>query len=206
MVDMLDTEILAFDGFDELDVVAPLEILRSAGFEVRLVTLEPCDVVSGAYGLKVRPDDVLGDRPALLVVSGGGWVAKAPQGARLEVRRGVLPAAIAERHASGSVVAGVCSGVMLLAAAGLLRGRPAVTHHLVLDELRTYGVDVRPDARVVDDGDVMTSGGVTSGIDLALHIIGRELGKDAAVAAAARIEYDVRGAVLNTSQRRSSPR
>lgn len=197
---MLDTELLAFDGFDELDVVAPLEILKSAGFEVRLVTSAPCDIVHGAYGLKVRPDGVLSERPALLVVSGGGWVTNAPQGARLEVRRGVLPAEIAKRHAAGSVVAGVCSGVMLLAAAGLLRGRPAVTHHLVLDELREYGADVRPDARVVDDGDVITSGGVTSGIDLALHLVDRELGKDAAAAAAARIEYDVRGAVLDTSE------
>jgi putative intracellular protease/amidase len=125
---MLETEILAFDGFDELDVVAPLEILKSAGFEVRLVTSAPCDIVHGAYGLRVRPD-------------------------------------------------------------------------LVLDELREYGADVRPDARVVDDGDVITSGGVTSGIDLALHLVDRELGKDAAAAAAARIEYDVRGAVLDTSQR-----
>jgi transcriptional regulator GlxA family with amidase domain len=200
MEDMLDTEILAFDGFDELDVVAPLEILKSAGFEVRLVTSAPCDIVYGAYGLKVRPDGVLGARPALLVVSGGGWVTNAPQGARAEVRRGVLPAEIAERHAAGTVVAGVCTGGMLLAAAGLLRGRPAVTHHSALDDLRAYGVDVRPDARVVDDGDVITSGGVTSGIDLALHLVARELGKAAAAAAAARIEYDVRGAVLDTSQ------
>lgn len=198
---MPNTEILAFDGFDELDVVAPFEILTSAGFEVRLVTATPCETVRGAYGLTVRPDGVLSDRPDLLVVSGGGWVSNAPQGARAEVRRGVLPVAIAERHAAGSVVAGVCSGAMLLAAAGLLRGRPAVTHHLVLDDLREYGADVRPEARVVDDGDVVTCGGVTSGIDMALHLIAREFGQEAAANTAARIEHDVRGPILTTSRR-----
>ena len=70
----------------------------------------------------------LAPAPDLLVVPGGGWVSRAPKGAWREAERGVLPAEIAERHEAGSVVAGVCTGVMLLAASGMLRGRPAVTH------------------------------------------------------------------------------
>jgi transcriptional regulator GlxA family with amidase domain len=104
------------------------------------------------------------------------------------VSRGVIPAAIAERYAAGCSIAGVCTGTMLLAASGILDGRPAVTHRSALDDLRGFGVDVHPEARVVDDGDVITAGGVTSGIDLALHIVARERGREAAEAEAARIE------------------
>jgi transcriptional regulator GlxA family with amidase domain len=113
------------------------------------------------------------------------------------VQRGVLPAAIAERHAAGTRIGGVCTGAMLMAASGMLRGRPAVTHRSALDDLRQYGAEVHPDARVVDDGDVLTSGGVTSGIDLALRLIELEHGRDAALREAGRIEHDYRGPVLS---------
>ena len=89
---------------------------------------------------------------------------------------------------------------MLIAASGLLRGRPAVTHHAALDDLREYGVDVHAEARVVDDGDILTSGGVTSGIDLALRLIEVDLGRDAAMTAATRIEHEYRGPVFDASQ------
>jgi transcriptional regulator GlxA family with amidase domain len=190
------TEIVMFDGFDELDVVAPFEILISAGYHVQLVTLEPCQSVTGAHGMRLTPGGVLGPRPDLLVVPGGGWVSKASESAWGEVRRGALPSAIAERHAAGSRIAGVCTGAMLIAAGGILRGRPAVTHRSALDDLRGYGVQVHPEARVVDDGDVLTSGGVTSGIDLALHLIEVDRGRDAALSQAARIEHEIRGPVL----------
>jgi transcriptional regulator GlxA family with amidase domain len=196
---MHSIEILIFDGFDELDVVAPFEILASAGFHVDLVTFEQRSNVHGSHGLSVCPHRVLGAAPDLLVVPGGGWATRAPAGAWAEVRRGGLPAAIAERHSAGSQVAGVCSGVMLLAASGMLRGRPAVTHRCALDDLRQAGADVHPEARVVDDGDVLTAGGVTSAIDLALHIVTRERGYDAAFREAQRLEHDFRGPVLNTA-------
>ena len=80
----------------------------------------------------------------------------------------------------------------------MLRGRPAVTHRSALDDLRRFGALVHPEARVVDDGDVLTSGGVTSGIDLALHLIELEHGRDAALREAARIEHDCRGPVIST--------
>lgn len=188
-------EMLLFDGLDELDVVAPFEILVSAGYRVDLVTVEPCRRVDAAHGMTLTPTGVLG-QPDLLVVPGGGWVSKAPKSAWSEVRRGVIPAAIAERHAAGARIAGVCTGAMLIAAGGILRGRPAVTHRSALDDLRGFDVDVHPEARVVDAGDVLTSGGVTSGIDLALHLIELDRGREAALKEAARIEHDYRGPVL----------
>jgi transcriptional regulator GlxA family with amidase domain len=85
---------------------------------------------------------------------------------------------------------------MLIAASGILRGRPAVTHRSALNDLADFGVDVRREARVVDDDDVLTSGGVTSGIDLALRLIEVDRGRDAALKEAARIEHDIRGPIL----------
>jgi transcriptional regulator GlxA family with amidase domain len=117
------------------------------------------------------------------------------------VQRSILPAAIAERHAAGSVIAGVCTGVMLLAASGMLRGRRAVTHRVALEELRKSGAEVHPEMRVVDDGDVLSAGGVTSAIDLALHIVERERGEEAASVGARRIEYEPKGPILAASTR-----
>jgi transcriptional regulator GlxA family with amidase domain len=78
---------------------------------------------------------------------------------------------------------------MLLAEAGLLTGRPAITHHSAIEDLKGFGVNVIEGARVVDDGDLITAAGVTSGIDLALHLVARELGTEAAQAAADEIEH-----------------
>lgn len=200
---MNQTQILIYDGFDELDAVAPYEVLVAAGLPAELATLHPSGLVRGAHGLEIAPHAELAAAPDMVVVPGGGWISRAPQGAWAEVRSGVLPAALAARHAAGTTMAGVCSGVMLLAASGMLRGRPAVTHRGSMDDLRAAGAEVWPDARVIDDGDVVTAGGVTSALDLALHLVERELGPEAAAAGARRIEYEGRGAVLNS--RRSAP-
>src|SRR5262249_4913671 len=156
-----------------------------AGYRVELVTLEDRSSVTCAHGMTLIPGGVLGPRPDLLIVPGGRWTSKEPDSAWGEVQRGDIPTAIAERHAAGSRIAGVCTGGMLIAASGILTGRPAVTHHAAVDDLRDFDVDVRPDARVVDDGDVVTSGGVTSGIDLAIHLIEVDRGRDAALREAA---------------------
>jgi transcriptional regulator GlxA family with amidase domain len=198
-------QILLYDGFDELDAIAPYEILSGAGLRTELATLEPAERVVAAHGLGVVPQAVLAERPDLLLVPGGGWVARrADAGTWAEFERGVVPAAIARRHAAGSIVASVCTGAMLLAKAGILDGRPATTHHAAFGDLRGAGADVREDARVVDDGDVLTCGGVTSGIDLALHIVRRERGEEVADAAARLLEHDARGPVLETRVSTSS--
>jgi transcriptional regulator GlxA family with amidase domain len=193
-------QILIYDGFDELDAIAPYEILSSAGLRTELVTLEPVDRITAAHGALIAPHGTLAERPDLLVVPGGGWGARAPAGTWAEYERGVLPAAIAERDAAGAVLASVCTGAMLLARAGILAGRPATTHHVAYGDLRADGADVREDARVVDDGDVITCGGVTSGIDMALHVLARERGPEVAATAARRLEHEPRGPVLVTAQ------
>jgi transcriptional regulator GlxA family with amidase domain len=185
----MQTEILIFDGVDELDAFGPYEVLAQAGFEVALVTHPAADRVATARGAIVVPNRQLSDRAELLVVPGGGWTNRAPKGAWAEVQRGVLPQVIAQRHAAGARIASVCTGAFLVAAGGLLEGRPAVTHRNALDELEAMGSRVIRDARVVDDGDIITAGGITSGLDLALWIVEQEKGREAAADVAAELEY-----------------
>ncbi|RYG58738.1 DJ-1/PfpI family protein, partial [bacterium] len=94
----------------------------------------------------------------------------------------------------GALVAGVCTGTMVIAASGLLRGRPAITHHLAVEDLREMGADV-VQARVVDDGDIVTAGGVTSGLDLALWLVERFCSAAVAHKVEKRMEYERRGTV-----------
>jgi transcriptional regulator GlxA family with amidase domain len=181
-----ETAVVVFPGFDELDAVGPYEVLADAGFDPALVTLDPAERVRATHGLQVEPDGTLGD-PSLLVVPGGGWNAGGPRGVRRAIEDDRLPAAVRECHAAGTTVASVCTGAMVLAAAGLLDGRPATTHRGALGDLPET-TEVR-ERRVVDDGDVLTAAGVTAGLDLALHLVERYAGDGAATRAAERIEY-----------------
>ena len=192
-------EIVLYEGFDELDAIAPYEVFsrvrRDGGdVEVALVTIDAPVRVTAAHGAVVVAQDRLSGRPDLLIVPGGGWAEGASTGVRAEIARGALPAAVAERHAAGTVVASVCTGAMVLAAAGLLAGRPSTTHHVAIDGLRAAGARVI-DARVVDDGDLITAGGVTSGLDLALWLAERFLGASVALGLEAGLEYERRGSV-----------
>lgn len=189
----MKVEIVIYDGVDELDAMAPYEVLARAAragapVDVRLVTLEPRDEVTGGFGAALRPHATLGDDADVLVVTGGGWADASARGVRAEIERGDLPRAVAAAHARGTTIASVCTGAMLLVAAGLLRGRPAVTHKTALEELAAAGARV-VDARVVDDGDIITAGGVTSGLDLALWLVQRELGVEIYERVAAGLEY-----------------
>lgn len=210
----MDVAILLYEGFDELDAVGPYEVFATAGergteLAVSLVTLEPTDRVVASHGLRVEPDGAL-DEPDLLVVPGGGWSARDDRGTWGEYERNEIPPVLAEHRDDGATLASVCTGAMLLERAGILDGRPAVTHTSALDDLRDTAAEVvearvvdseerlrRPSGRtsgklprVVDDGDVLTAGGITSGIDLALWILEREFGADLADGVATTLEYE----------------
>jgi transcriptional regulator GlxA family with amidase domain len=189
MLRMTTIEILLFDGFDDLDAFGPFEVLTEAGLDTRFVTIEPRATVRSSHGATIVPEGVLGD-PDLVLVPGGGWNDREHGGAYLEARRGVIPKALAERHANGGRVGSVCTGAMLLAEAGILSGRRAITHHSAIEDLKGFGVLVAEGARVVDEGDVVTAAGVTSGIDLALHLVEQALGRERAEAGAREIEWD----------------
>ncbi|HLY32079.1 MAG TPA: DJ-1/PfpI family protein [Ktedonobacterales bacterium] len=202
----MNIQIVLFEGFDELDAIAPYEALRRAaelGADItpQLVTLDSQPEVTAFYGLRVRPtgrlwrrDDSERAKPDVVIVPGGGWNHPSPTGARAEAQRGALPVALKELHSAGVVVAGVCTGAMLLATAGLLDARPATTHHLAHADLRAAGA-LLTHARVVDAGDIITASGVTSGLDLALWLVERFAGPQIAAGVENRLEYERRGTV-----------
>jgi transcriptional regulator GlxA family with amidase domain len=191
-------EIILFDGFDDLDAIAPNEVLQRAAalgadLSVDFVTVNGAAEARSAYGVTLRTPRALG-QPDMLLVPGGGWVGHAPHGARAEAERGAIPTAIAEAHARGATIATVCTGAMLASAAGIMRGRHATTHHGAIEELRAAGAEVIA-ARVVDDGDLISAGGVTSGLDLALWLVERFFGSSLATTIEGQMEYERRGTV-----------
>jgi transcriptional regulator GlxA family with amidase domain len=200
-------EVILYDGFDELDALAPWEVLSSFAdlrddFDAALVSLDGAAPVRAAHGTLVTPHRALSESVNVLVVPGGGWNDRSDEGAWAQAQRGTLPQAVRERHERGALVASVCTGAMLLAAAGLVEGRHAITHHGAIDDLEAAGAHVVR-ARVVDDGDLVTAGGVTSGLDLALHLAERFFGAEAALAAERELEYERRGTVWRGSGRLS---
>lgn len=198
---MTTVDVLLYDGFDEIDAIGPFEVFQNAArygadVTVELVTLDRRDLVTASHGLQVVPDGVLPDaedeaRPDILVVPGGGWNAREKVSAWGEAQKGDVPDALASYHDAGVTLVGVCTGGMLLATAGITAGRRAVTHASAMSELRESGAEV-VEARVVDDGDVITAGGVTSGIDAALHVVEREFGADVADRISTTMEYERR--------------
>jgi transcriptional regulator GlxA family with amidase domain len=203
-------QIVLFDGFDPLDVIAPFDVLvagsDAVGGElvVELVSAEgPGPVVSGSRGLVLNATAQLDpSKPGYVIVPGAsGPIDGDPDEVDtipvLLARFGETEAVPLMRDAMANpdiTVATVCGGSLALAMAGLLEGRSAVTHVLGLDVLDATGVNVVR-ARVVDDGDLVTAGGVTSGLDLALHLLDRSYGPRVALAVEELFEYERRGTV-----------
>jgi transcriptional regulator GlxA family with amidase domain len=199
--DPLRVHVVLFQGVEELDLAAPYEVLSASDHftdrdvDVRYVALGGPRAITAAFGTTLRADQGWAPGKAdLLVIPGGGYARKEDPGVWAEIRRGDLPRALAEARRPGLTIAALCTGVMLLSAAGVTRGRPCTTHHRARADLEQQGGLVK-NARVVDDGDLVTAGGVTSGLDLALWLVRRELGVDTALGLAAMLEYEARGTV-----------
>jgi transcriptional regulator GlxA family with amidase domain len=196
----LNIKIIIFDGFDELDAIAPFEVFRTAreigiDIDVDLVVLDGAQVTTGAHGLRVQPRRLdLNQHLDVVIVPGGGWIDQAPTGARAEVNRGLIPEILVQLHQAGTTIASVCTGALIVAATGLLSNRPATTHRGAIADLRSAGAEIVA-ARVVDDGDILTAGGVTSGIDLALWILERYFSPEISHHVEQLLEYERRGTV-----------
>lgn len=160
------------------------------------VSSERKQEVTTSFGVTVKLHDFLrmDNRPDLLIVPGGGWNHKAEHGARKEAELGTLTKIIREMHNEGTIVAGVCTGGMLLAASGILNDKKATMHHLAQSEMSEYGAEFLP-YRIVDQGNVITARGVTSGVDLGLWITERFASPKIAAAVEYRMEYERRGVV-----------
>ncbi|MBU8813149.1 DJ-1/PfpI family protein [Mycolicibacterium goodii] len=213
----MHAQIVLFDGFDPLDVIAPFEVLVAGSdavdgeLGVELVSAEgPREVVSGSRGLTLRATAPLDPtRPGYVIVPGacGPLTGDPDEGDAtipvLLAKFGETAAASLMRRAFDNpavTVATVCGGSLALAMAGLLDGRHATTHHLGIDVLEATGA-IPIAARVVDDGDLISAGGVTSGLDLALHLLDRSYGPRIALAVEALFAYERRGTVWTATGR-----
>ncbi len=184
--------ILIFDDVQVLDFTGPFEVFsltdrlcRHEAFHTFTVAESPGSV-RARDGLKVVPDFTLENcpQPCALVVPGGfGTRALLKKPALLEWIR------IKARHAE--IVMSVCTGALVLAQTGLLDGLRVTTHHQSLDLLRELApsATVDPSRRFHDNGKIITSAGISAGIDCALHVVARLLSHEAAAATARQMEY-----------------
>lgn len=204
-------QIVLFDGFDPLDAIAPYEVFFAGGLvadgviEAELVSAEgPREVPSGLGPLCLRASARLAPSRADLIIVPGA-VGRLPDGDEvaddsIPVILGrtldtALPPLLKEAlDRPGLTVATVCGGSLVLAMAGLIGGRSATTHRLGLDLLDATGV-TPIDARIVDDGDLVTAASVTSGLDLALYLLEREVGPRVALAVERLFAHERRGTV-----------
>jgi transcriptional regulator GlxA family with amidase domain len=177
--------ILIFEKITALDAIGPYEVLRSVpGWEVKFVGLQKGAVRtdSGALGLSVDHSlDEVTDPDVVLVPGGEGNRPLMEDEAVLSWLRSV--------DEGTKWTTSVCTGSLVLGAAGLLKGKRATSHWLFLEQLREFGADPIG-GRYVEDGKTITAAGVSAGIDMALHLVGREVGPEVAQAVQLGIEYD----------------
>ena len=181
------TGILLFTDAEELDFVGPLEVFGMARQDGDLVVTiaASAEPVRANLGLRVVPDHTLADAPPLdvLIVPGG-------MGTRREVENSALLDWVKQVAAGCTWVTSVCTGSLVLEAAGLLQGGNVTTHWAMLDHLRTKDVTVLEGRRYVRHGNVVTAAGVSAGIDMSLWVVGQLYGVDHARAVQRMMEYD----------------
>ncbi|MFE3137758.1 GlxA family transcriptional regulator [Streptomyces scopuliridis] len=178
--------VVLFDDVQSLDVTGPVEVFNGAGlatgdrgaYRIRTASLDGAPVRTSS-GLTLVPDLALTDAPdphTLVVPGGSGTRGPDP----------LLIAWLRERAPRAGRLVSICTGALLLAAAGLLDGRRATTHWIAADLLATHypAVEVDPDPIYIRDGEIATSAGVTSGIDLALALVEEDLGREVALTVA----------------------
>jgi transcriptional regulator GlxA family with amidase domain len=176
--------ILLFDKLAAQDAVGPYEVFRCVpGWDVRFAGLRTGEVRSeGGLGLTVDQTLEQATEADLVLVPGG-------RGSDDLLEDETVLSWLREIDAGTKWTTSVCTGALLLGAAGLLKGKRATSNWLALEDLRKYGADP-VGGRWVEDGKTITAAGVTAGIDMALHLVGREAGTEVAQAVQLGIEYD----------------
>jgi putative intracellular protease/amidase len=177
--------VLIYEGVTALDAIGPYEVLaRLPGAEVAFVAAEPGPKRTDTGALALSADRALDDvtEPEIVVVPGGA-------GTRPLLGDEVVLEWIRSVHETSRWTTSVCTGSLILGAAGVLNGLRATSHWIWRDYLKAFGAEPVAE-RVVEDGKVITAAGVSAGIDMALHLARREAGDDVAQAIQLGIEYD----------------
>ncbi|MFT3880852.1 MAG: DJ-1/PfpI family protein [Gemmatales bacterium] len=188
--------LLVFDDVEVLDFAGPFEVFsvtqwqsESKPFKVSLVAEKPGPVMA-RNGLSINPHFGLHDHPPVdIILVPGGF------GTRREMLNPVILDWVRKQAQTAELVLSVCTGSLVLGAAGVLDGLAATTHYLRFDLLRQVAprCDVHEHQRVVDAGKIVTSGGIAAGLDMSFYVVARLLGKDVAVETAEYMEYSWRG-------------
>lgn len=189
--------IVIYEQVEVLDFTGPFEVFSVTRadpeadrespppYSVRLVAQTP-DPVTATGGMRVIPDFSFSDCPVLdVLVVPGGW------GSRAQLGNPELLKFLIDRSSRIGTLASVCTGSLLLAKAGLLDGRHATTHWRALDLMEEMfpAVEVDRTRRLVEDGNVITSAGISAGIDMALYLVAKQQGEQIARATARQMEY-----------------
>lgn len=183
--------ILLFDNVEVLDFAGPFEVfsvtseeLKQKVFEVFTVAEKP--VVQARGGLSINVTYTLEScpQPDILIVPGG-------IGTRPLLKNEAVLNWIKEKYTHCEHLLSVCTGAMLLGKIGLLDGLPSTTHHATFDEYQTIAPNtlIVKDKRFVDNGKIVTSGGISAGIDMSLYMVEKLLGRDAVEKTVKEMEY-----------------
>ena len=178
-----------FEGAEELDFVGPWEVFTMAAMvkpgEISAFTVaEKAGLVKCAKGLQVVAEYDFENCPKADIVLVPGGMAT-----REEVNNAKMTAFLARMDGQAEYTTSVCTGALLLEKAGVLKGLRATTHWAAIPELKATGTETVDDARFVDNGRVITSSGVSAGIDMALHVVGKIWGPQTAMATQKYMEY-----------------
>ena len=203
---MRTVAILLFDEIEVLDFAGPFEVFGVAGRSPRqtrfseppftVFTVAENAPVSARNGLSINPTYRLDNHPKadIIIVPGGGGFHPdgTPFGSRREMNNPVVLNWVRQSAEKAELVLSVCTGSFILGKAGLLDGLAATTHFMAIDGMRQAApnTEIRPAERYVDNGKIITSAGISAGIDMSLYVVGRLLGKDVADETARYMQYD----------------
>jgi len=183
-----DVELLDFAGPYEVFSIASYPNCQQKPFTVKTVA-QTTDLISARNGLKVQPDFDFSNSPHFdILIVPGGYGAE-----EIEIQNEVLKKWIKIRAGECDIIASVCTGSFLLAETGLLDGKRATTHWLDIDRLESEykEIKVQRGVKYVDENDIITSGGISAGIDMSFYLLNRLVGKEIAITTAKRMEYDI---------------
>jgi len=187
--------ILLFNEVEVLDFAGPFEVFSLTAlpdatkpFVVKTIS-ENGEMISARNGLKVIPDSSFDNHPDLdILIVPGGYGAE-----EIEIHNPKVIQWIKQQQATTEITASVCTGAFLLAKAGLLDGKKATTHWMDMERLEQEFplVSVQHEVKFVDEGPLITSGGISAGINMSFHLISRLYGNSVSKETAKRMEYDI---------------
>lgn len=189
--------ILLFNEVEVLDFAGPFEVFSIATllesnekpFIVKTIS-ENGELVTARNGLKVKPDYSFANHPSFdIVIIPGGFGAE-----QIEINNSSVIEWIKNQQSRVEFMTSICTGALLLAKAGILNGKKATTHWMDIDRLEQEfpNVSVQRDVKFVDEDSIITSGGISAGINMSFHLISRLHGKDVAIKTAKRMEYEIK--------------